>query len=182
MSEPPAAPPVLETRHLRLRAPRPEDVAPLFAIQGDARAMRFTFHAPDEATTRRYLEGWERSRAGRGFAPWTLIAREDDAVVGWGGLGIDPDDPRWGPEVVYFLAPDRQGRGLATELVGAALRLAFDRLGLPEVGAFARPENAASRRVLEKCGFRRVGFVAEMERDRYVVDADAWRRETGAPP
>lgn len=175
MSDSTLAPPALETRRLRLRAPRDEDVAPLFAIQGDADAMRFTFRADDAGATRRHLRTWERSRATHGHAPWTVEAKDDGAVIGWGGLGRDPDDARWGPEVVYFLARDRWGRGLATELVEAALHLAFEELGLPEVGAFVRPENAASRRVLAKCGFRRMGHVPAMERDRYAIDRATWR-------
>jgi ribosomal-protein-alanine N-acetyltransferase len=40
-------------------------------------------------------------------------------------------------------------------------------LRLPEVSAFARPENVGSRRVLEKSGFELVRFVPEMERFLY---------------
>ncbi|MDX1648344.1 MAG: GNAT family N-acetyltransferase [Myxococcota bacterium] len=179
MSDPPSAADVLETPRLRLRPPRDEDVEPLFAIQGDADAMRFTFHARDREATRRHLRAWDRTRTREGWAPWTVLAKEDGAVIGWGGLGRDPDDPRWGPEVVYFLRRDRWGRGLATELARAALRLAFEERGLREVTAFVRPENAASQRVLAKCGFRRVGPVPELGRDRYTVTGAAWRAACG---
>ena len=43
------------------------------------------------------------------------------------------------------------------------------------IGAFARPENAASTRVLEKCGLRRLGF-AELERDQYAITRAEWLR------
>ena len=90
-------------------------------------------------------------------------------MVGWGGLNRDPRAPQWGAEVSYFVHPDYAGRGLATELVRASLALAFDELGLAEVGAFTRPANHASARVLQKCGFAFVRHVPALERDHYRV-------------
>jgi RimJ/RimL family protein N-acetyltransferase len=57
--------------------------------------------------------------------------------------------------------------GYATELVAASLDLADRVLKIRDVRAFARPENVASRRVLEKAGFEIVRFVPEMERWLY---------------
>jgi RimJ/RimL family protein N-acetyltransferase len=95
--------------------------------------------------------------------------RDDERVVGWGGLGVDPFDPGWGPEVSYFFHPAHWGRGLATELVRASLEHGFGALTLRAIGAFARPENAASIRVLEKCGFRLLGWEPALERNHYEV-------------
>lgn len=50
------------------------------------------------------------------------------------------------------------GRGLAREGVGALLDLGFGPLGLHRVQANIIPENAASVRVAERCGFRREGL------------------------
>lgn len=67
-----------------------------------------------------------------------------------------------------------RGRGYASEAVGALLSLAFAPapagLGLHRVGACVMPENAASLRVAEKCGFRREGVLA-----RYLLVDGAWR-------
>jgi RimJ/RimL family protein N-acetyltransferase len=49
----------------------------------------------------------------------------------------------------------------------ACTELADRVLHLPEVKAFAKPENNASRRVLEKLGFGAVGFVPELARLLY---------------
>ena len=45
--------------------------------------------------------------------------------------------------------------------------IADEVLYLPELIAFAHPENVASRRMLEKSGFAAVLFVSEMERILY---------------
>jgi len=162
-------PPDRETRQLLLRAPVASDVDPLFAIQGDAHSMRFTYCAGSREATREFLEMHAARFAQDGYAPWTLVCKADGRVVGWGGLNCDPHAPHWGTEVSYFVHPDYAGRGLATELVDASLALAFAELGLAQVGAFTRPANRASARVLQKCGFAFVQHVPELERDQYRV-------------
>jgi RimJ/RimL family protein N-acetyltransferase len=57
-------------------------------------------------------------------------------------------------EVAYALLPEFWGRGLATELARESVRTAFEVLGLDDVVCFALPTNRASRRVMEKVGFR----------------------------
>ena len=168
-------PPTRQTPRLLLRAPEPSDVEPLFAIQGNPTAMRFTYCAPDRAATASYIESYSRRFAEDGFAPWTAVLSAEDRVVGWGGLNRDPKEPHWGIEVAYFVDSTYWGRGLATELVQASLSHAFRDLGLTQVGAFARAENRASLRVLAKAGFTRVRFVPELERDEFQVSAASWR-------
>jgi RimJ/RimL family protein N-acetyltransferase len=167
-------PPTITTPRLLLRVPEPADVDALFEIQGDPVAMRYTYVAPDRDATARYLEAYAARFAEDGFAPWTAVLRSEERVVGWGGLNRDPNAPQWGTEVAYFFHPACWGRGLGTELVRASLRLGFEELELGEVLAFTRPGNDASRRVLEKAGFARVGHVPELDRDRYRIERRAW--------
>jgi ribosomal-protein-alanine N-acetyltransferase len=95
-------------------------------------------------------------------------------IIGWGGLYNDPFDPGWGVEVGYYFHPSTWGKGYGSELVSACMNVADRVLALPEVRAFARPENTASRRVLEKAGFEVVEFIPAMERLLF-------RRERQAP-
>jgi RimJ/RimL family protein N-acetyltransferase len=133
--------------------------------------MQHTFCAANRADTESWLRRYAASRAVHGFAPWTVVHRSDARVIGWGGLAVDPDLPGWGPEVTYFVHPAYAGRGYATEIVRAALAHAFGALGLPAVGAFAKPDNAASIRVLIKCGFRCVAYEPPLARNRYEARA-----------
>ena len=166
----------MRTRQLFLRAPESADVDALFAIQGDAEAMRHTYLAPERDATARYLEAYAARFPEDGFAPWTAVLEREDRVVGWGGLNRDPKAPHWGTEVSYFIHRSYWGRGLATELVHASLRLAFRDLGLSEILAFTRPANHGSRRVLEKAGFAFERYVPELERDQYGVGRRLWKR------
>ena len=54
----------------------------------------------------------------------------------------------------YRFVPEAWGRGYATEAAEASLAYGFDVLGLDEIVAVAYPDNAASRRVMEKIGMR----------------------------
>ncbi|MER7520417.1 GNAT family protein [Streptomyces sp. NPDC126499] len=70
----------------------------------------------------------------------------------------------------YWVAEDHAGRGLATALVEEACRAAREELGLHRIEACTLLHNHASQRVLDKCGFERIGTAP-----RYLhIDGD-WR-------
>lgn len=157
----------LQTERLILRRPILADVPALFGFLGDAGAMRYTHVDASLRQCRRRVAAHEWRRRRDGFAPWTIVTKGDGRIIGWGGLYQDPFDMRWGAEVGYFFHPASWGRGYASELTAACTSLADDTLHLPELKAFARPENAASRRVLEKAGFEVVRYIPDMERLLY---------------
>ncbi len=179
-------PPTRRTPRLLLRAPEPADIDPLFAIEGNPDAMQHTFCAPSREATIAHIHSYSARFAEDGFAPWTAVLVEAETgaaeqrnvakqrVVGWGGLNKDPNEPHWGVEVAYYFDPAYWGRGLATELVHESLALAFEDLDLEHVGAFAKPENVASVRVLVKNGFEQVRFVEELGRYEYRISAERW--------
>jgi ribosomal-protein-alanine N-acetyltransferase len=70
-------------------------------------------------------------------------------------------------ELGYWLAPPLHGQGLVSEAAQAAVRFGFETLGLHKMTVSCLEENEASRRVIEKLGFR---FLARQ------VD-DMWRHE-----
>jgi RimJ/RimL family protein N-acetyltransferase len=164
----------IETARLTLRAFHDDDVAALFEIQSDRDAMRYTHRTASRLECAHWHGRYAALAPRLGFAPWTVLLRAEQRIIGWGGLNIDPFDPGWGIEVSYYFHRDYWGRGLATELVRAALQHGFGALGLDAVGAFVRPANTASVRVLEKCGFARLGYEPRLERDRYEIRRSAW--------
>jgi len=170
---------VLKTSRLLLRPFHEEDIDPLYEIQGNRDAMRHTFQAASREAAERNLRRYAESAARNGFAPWTAVLQSEDRVIGWGGLSIDPFDPGWGIEVSYFFHPNYWGQGFATELVLAALDHGFRSLRLDLIGAFARPENLASIRVLEKSGFRFLHYEPKLERNRYEVARKGWNAKGG---
>ncbi len=81
---------------------------------------------------------------------YPVIAKEDSANLGY--VQMAPlDDGSW--EIGYHIAKKYTGNGYATEAVKAFLPFMTDRIGISEVYGICLAENAASVRVLEKCGF-----------------------------
>lgn len=70
----------------------------------------------------------------------------------------------------YWIAKSFAGRGIMPTALALVIDHCFGDGGLHRVEANIRPENAASRRVVEKLGFRLEGT-----RERYIHIAGAWR-------
>jgi len=156
-----------ETSRLILRRPLLADVPRLFEFLGDTKAMQYTHVDGTLRQCRRRIAVHERRRRRDGFAPWTILSKMEDRIIGWGGLYEDPFHRGWGAEVGYFFDPAYWGHGYATELALACASLADKLLRLPEVRAFAHPKNIGSQRVLEKAGFQMMRFVPGMDRLLY---------------
>ncbi len=70
----------------------------------------------------------------------------------------------------YWVTSGIAGRGVASAAVALAVDHCFDRVGLHRLEATVRPENAASRAVLARAGFREEGLLR-----RYLDVDGAWR-------
>ena len=90
-----------------------------------------------------------------------LVEREQICgVVGYHRLDHENDTTSVG----YWLAANRQGRGLMTRAVGELVSYAFDELGMHRVELRAAPANGRSRALAERLGFREEGLLREAER------------------
>ena len=132
----------------------PEDAAELHHYLGrDPEFSRYSGWNPyatlemAQETVRRFIEGYGEEH----FYSWIMDV--DDVVVGTVGA-YDYQDGRI--EVGVSVVKGWQGRGLATEALKAVLEYLTDNEGIGCVTAWCASENAASRRVLEKAGMRRV--------------------------
>jgi RimJ/RimL family protein N-acetyltransferase len=106
---------------------------------------------------------------------WAVVERETDALIGHCGLRYLEDTSD--VELLYGLGRRFWGRGVATEAGRASLGYGFEQAGLSRIVALAKPENAASRRVMEKLGMtfegeaHHFGLVAV----RYAISRDQFR-------
>ncbi len=87
-----------------------------------------------------------------------LVARADDRVVGWAALSRVSDRQVYCgvAEVSVYVATAARGRGIGLRLLRALVE-ASERAGVWTLQAGVFPENDASLRLHEACGFRRVG-------------------------
>lgn len=68
-----------------------------------------------------------------------------------GHIQAVPIENGW--EIGYHIGEAYTGNGYAAEAVGTFLAPVMERLGISRIAGVCRADNAASRRVLEKCGF-----------------------------
>jgi RimJ/RimL family protein N-acetyltransferase len=105
------------------------------------------------------LDHWGRY----GYGLWIFRDRINGRFAGRGGLRQVHVGGHDEVEVSYALLAEFWGRGLATEMAKALIRLAFGPLQLASVVCYSLPSNRASQRVMAKTGFRYERDIAHAE-------------------
>ncbi|KZY45798.1 GCN5 family acetyltransferase [Roseovarius sp. HI0049] len=153
----------IETERLTLRQPQLSD----FRDWSSLREQSADFLVPWEPqwasdhlsrkgfTNRVYWA--QRSIAAGSAVPLFLIRREDEVLLG----AITLDNIRRGPAQAgtlgYWVGAPYARQGYMREAIAGIVHHAFERLDLSRLEAACLPENQASRRLLEKCGFKYEG-------------------------
>lgn len=148
----------LETERLRLRAHRMDDFPHCVAMWSDPIVTRHIGGRPytEEETWARFLRYaglWKVL----GFGYWAIEEKASGSFVGEAGFAdfkreLEPSIKGL-PEAGWVLVPAAHGKGYATEAVRAALAWGENHLESKRIVCLIDPENAASIRVAEKCGF-----------------------------
>ena len=130
------------------------DVDALHSLWTDPQVRKYLWD--DEIITREQAEAVVNDTLEcfetHGFGMWTVFLREEETLIGFCGFRFFGDPPE--VEILYGIAPEYWGRGLATEAAGAMMRCGFEEHRFERIFAGADPPNAASFRVMEKTGMR----------------------------
>ena len=153
----------LETGRLRIRPYTMTDVDAFYAITREP--ALFTY-LPDKMPKYKEIQGligWliaqYRNDALDHFKYSFAVERKATGVlIGWCGLG-DLDFDRDKKELFYGIAKEYWGQGYGYEAARAVVDAAFTVLKLPLLTAVVKPDNIASVRIIEKCGFIQKGMV-----------------------
>ncbi len=157
---------MLETERTLLREFRSGDFADVHSYTSDPEVQRYwPGHAYTAAETREFLAGCadDRRRLPRIHYRFAIVLRESTRVIGSAAIE-DIHHSQGGGTLGYALHREFWGRGLMTEVVERALGFAFKDLRLHRLIALCNTANAASERVLQKCGFTREGTLREHQR------------------
>ena len=144
----------IDTSRLRLRRSRPEDAETISAYRSRPEVHRHQgWERTDPDGIRAEIEEMARREPGEpgGWVQLTVEERGAGRVVGDVGFSRADGEPGV-MKIGYTMAPAFQGRGYATEAVGALVDYLFDVLGVDVVRAFASAQNVPSIRVAEKVG------------------------------
>ena len=151
--------PVVETERLKLRAHRLDDFAACAAMWADPMVVRYIGGHPlteEESWSRllRYVGHW----ALLGFGFWVVEEKATGNFIGEVGFAdhkrnMDPplNDTA---EIGWAFTSESHGKGYATEAVRAVSAWGDRNFGSSRTACIIHPENLASIRVAEKCGYR----------------------------
>ena len=155
--------PTIDTDRLLLREIVASDAPALFAIHGDAQAMRW--FGSDPLTQTEQAEKLIEMFASWRHLPnpgvrWGIQSKVDGALVGT--CGLFKWNRGWKSCIIgYELAEAAWGNGFMTEALSAALAWGFMHMELHRVEAQIHPENAASIKLAHRLGFVQEGHLRE---------------------
>lgn len=155
--------PKLETERMTLRLPQHQDWRAWADLRQESAEFLTQWEplwASDHLTRRSFTNRvyWAQRAEAQGMAlPFFLVRREDQALLG----AITLDNIRRGPSqcgtIGYWIGERFSRRGYMREAIQAVVHHAFSIMDLSRIEAACLPENAASRGVLEKSGFKYEG-------------------------
>ncbi|MEM9060010.1 MAG: GNAT family N-acetyltransferase [Pseudomonadota bacterium] len=119
-----------------------------------------------EEILQRAISEWDRL----GFGMFVLKRKDTGAFLGGTGIVHPVGWPRH--ELTWWLMPDAQGTGFATEASRAVLNWAYGTLGWPVVETHMRDENMPARRLAERLGgtvIARETFPDDVTRDVFAL-------------
>ena len=147
----------IETAHLWLRWLRASDASALAAIAGVAEIARMTATIPHPYPSGEAERFILKARAANASGD-SLILAITSKTRAQSLLGVVSAQAagRNEVEIGYIIAQASTGRGYATEATAGLIDVVFNLTETRTIIADSRTTNPASRRVLEKCGFRLV--------------------------
>jgi [ribosomal protein S5]-alanine N-acetyltransferase len=176
----------IDTARLHLRPLMRQDLEDLAQIYRNPSVMQYRLH-PEPASKAQTQESLDQMIAHwqqYGFGRWATICfsrylfeieKATQTLIGHGGLEVLTGTSE--VEVNYLLDRPHWRKGLATEAAQAIVRYGFEKLGRDRLVALAKPENLASRRVMEKIGMQYEKSVQYFGIDWvcYALTRDQWK-------
>ena len=152
----------IETERMVLRLPAHDDCRAWVALRAESRAFLTPWEpvwSPDHLSHKAFANRvqWAQRAHRNGTALPLFLVRRDGALLG----AITLDNIRRGPSqsasIGYWIGAPFARHGYMREAIGALVHHAFTVMDLSRIEAVCLPENADSRGVLEKAGFKYEG-------------------------
>ncbi len=146
----------VESGRLRLRRLSATDLERFVAYRSDPVVGRYQGWSPMNRDASLAFLRQMADAEGMVGGQWLQLAiaetHTDDLL---GDLGLHPDEDFESLEIGFTLAADRQGRGFATEAVGAVAQALFRETPVRSIRAVTDARNLPSVALLERLGFAR---------------------------
>lgn len=166
----------IETARLRLRPFTLDDVDDFHRLLIDPDVRKYL--CDDKVLSREqaasFIDESLASFEANGFGLWAVLPREEDTLIGFCGFWFFYEPPEL--QLMYGLAPDRWGKGLATEIARVMIQYGFEEYSFDRIIASADAPNLASLRVMEKAGmtFEKQVCINGLELVYYAIAREAF--------
>ncbi|MFD1605731.1 GNAT family N-acetyltransferase [Flavobacterium artemisiae] len=156
--------PVIETERLLLKRITNEDVKEVFELRSNPETMKYIprplVKNNEEALA--HIALLDENINNNTGINWGITIKGDPKLLGIIGFyRTQPENYR--SEIGYMLLPEFHGKGIVPEAVKRLIEYGFKDLKLHSIEAVIAPENIASEKVLQKCGFVKEAHFKESE-------------------
>lgn len=148
---------IIETERLAIHVASEDEMRSNIEKQTDKELIKAYNEMLQESLAHRDAWNW--------YATWVIELKKGKPIGDLCFKGLNGDGS---VEIGYGILEEHQGKGYATEAVGAVVAWALRQSGVRQVEAEAEQENIKSQRVLEKCGFVPLGIIGE-EGPRFYI-------------
>jgi ribosomal-protein-alanine N-acetyltransferase len=162
--------PILETPRLRLRLVRGSDAEDIFRVLSNPTAMKYYGTLPHkdlDYTQRQYIDVMMSRFKFRDAVSFVVTFKEDDKYIGHVNA-MQFDRVFKFAEIAYIIDQEYWGKGIGTEAVGKVVEFLIEKMKIHKIRAAFFAKNVASKRVLEKVGFKQEGYL----RDNVLIDEE----------
>lgn len=163
--------PVLETKRLMLRPIEENDYKAMFEHAGDPDAAKYTsweahknIHE-SKAHVQFILKRYKENKPSN----WAVVLKDSNKFIGTCGF-VSEFKANNRAEVGFAIRKDCWNKGYITEALKKTLEFGFETIGYNRIEAICDVENAASARVMEKCGMKCEGVLRQ-----YIIKAGKYR-------
>ncbi|PTT08192.1 N-acetyltransferase [Flavobacterium sp. HMWF030] len=156
--------PTIETDRLVLRRITNDDVNEVFELRSNPETMKYiprplVKNSEDALEHIAMIEDKIVTNIG---INWGISLKDNPKLHGIIGFyRMKPENYR--AEIGYMLLPEFHGKGIVPEAVNRLITYGFNDLKLHSIEAVIDPENFASEKVLQKCGFVKEAHFKESE-------------------
>ena len=150
--------PIIQGTNIRLVPPQPEYLASYIRWFADPRVTQYLLlrNPPSLAQEQ---EWFSRIAGSQSDVVWAIVLNEGDLLIGNTGLHQINWRHRNAHNGIMIGEPGQWGKGYASEVIQLSTAYAFGELGLEKVVTEVYAENHASRRAMEKAGYRQCGLL-----------------------
>ncbi|KAL7515167.1 hypothetical protein ACHAXN_012569 [Cyclotella atomus] len=145
----------LESSRLKLRRPTKTDAQDIFSIYAsDPDVTKYLLFAPHKTIqeTLDFITLSDKQWENKERYNFVIVKKEDSKLIGGIGFGFT-DENKDVARIGYLLSKEHWSQGYATEACLRMIEFAKES-GVRKLVSPIHPENKASIRVLEKCGFQ----------------------------